>query len=91
MMVNKNERTYTGVNTRWGDQICEGDIINTKPARYLVVKKGKEWKLKVIFTGMQGFETYHDLSNVTNYSGFILGNKYDNPELIDKEFPGNED
>lgn len=80
---NKNGRPYTGFNTRWGDRIYEGDIINTKAARYVVVKKSGKWKLKVVFTGIQGFEKYHDLEKVQGYSGFVLGNKDDHPELMD--------
>jgi hypothetical protein len=79
---NQNVRNYTGVDTNWGDRIYEGDILNSKAARYLIVKKGKEFKLKVLFTGIQDHGDYFAVSDAKKLCMLILGNKDDNPELL---------
>jgi hypothetical protein len=70
---------FTGLSDETGKEIFDGDILNSKPARYKVIWKGSGWKAETIM-GL-GVGQIKDLDEVTSFS-FVLGNIFENPELL---------
>ena len=77
---------YTGINDANGTEIYEGDVVRYING-YCKCGKGKEWIEKEDFIKVEYNGNYHcnigTLSGVNN-ALFVVGNIYDNPELIKK-------
>ena len=80
---------YTGIKDKNGKEIYEGDIVNEGDNYYSVV----EWNDHV---GGPGFflheyypngenDRYHDFHAYTTYPYEVIGNIYENPELLEVE------
>lgn len=80
---------YTGLDV--GDhEIYEGDILNTKAARWEVVFHDGAFVAKVVWSVVTPIGHMIMLRDLLHNSGIIpLGNRWENPDLL--EFPQKED
>lgn len=86
---------YTGLKDKNGKKIFEGDIVeveflNSSPTRLSVVAKNEKFIYKIIFKngcfGLQSkIDRFTSFDGVCNTEIEIIGNLYDNPELLKGE------
>ena len=83
--INADERytfsEYTGLEDKIGDEIYEGDIITLHDSKYKVIfnSEGARFVLKDLF-----FEIGIPFKNNNNKEMEVIGNIYENPELIEE-------
>ena len=73
---------YTGLKDEYGDEIYEGDIVTLHNSRYKVIfdNEGARFVLKDWF-----FEIGIPFKNNNNKEMEVIGNIYENPELMEDE------
>lgn len=76
-----NLMQYTGLKDEYGDEIYEGDIVTLHNSKYKVIFNSKEARfvLKDAF-----FEMDIPFTNNNNERMEIVGNIYENPELMEE-------
>lgn len=83
--INADERytfsEYTGLEDKIGDEIYEGDIITLHDSKYKVIfnSEGARFVLKDLF-----FEIGIPFKNNNNKEMEVIGNIYENPELMEE-------
>lgn len=83
--INADERytfsEYTGLEDKIGDEIYEGDIVTLHDSKYKVIfnSEGARFVLKDLF-----FEIGIPFKNNNNKEMEVIGNIYENPELIEE-------
>ena len=77
-----NLMQYIGLKDEYGDEIYEGDIVTLHNSRYKVIFNSKEARfvLKDVF-----FEMEIPFTNNNNERMEIVGNIYENPELLGEQ------
>lgn len=76
---------WTGVHDSDGELICEGDIVSTKYGRLCEVTRFisptfNGWDLRPIESEHRAPDLFDYWSNLT-----VVGNKWDNPELLNED------
>jgi len=76
---------YTGLHDKNGKEIYEGDIVKY----YQSPNYSKNWRTEVVsfedgcFAPKPGYTGSDDLSDFTNEGFEVIGNIYENPELLE--------
>lgn len=72
----------TGLKDKTGKMICENDIVETQYGKAVVVWDKSEWRIKWI-DDLIWRKDLHYWVNDTSWRIEVIGNKFDNPELLE--------
>lgn len=72
---------YTGLKDEYGDEIYEGDIVTLHNSRYKVIFNSEEARFVLRY---DEFEMEIPFTNNNNERMEIIGNIYENPELMEE-------
>lgn len=92
MSVEYELMQYTGLKDKNGKEIFEGDILKTSSVSgkgYIITTiewSEFSWKEKLIYSPIHQFYEYFDFSDETGVDSEVIGNIYENPELLEDSY-----
>ncbi|MGH0669565.1 MULTISPECIES: YopX family protein [Bacillus cereus group] len=75
---------FTGLKDKNGKEVYEGDILKEKDIITEVVFHDYQWKEKLIRSPRNHLKNYFPFRDTLPFTAEVLGNIYDNPELLKK-------
>ncbi|MGE1044064.1 YopX family protein [Bacillus wiedmannii] len=75
---------YTGLKDKNGKEVYEGDILKEKDIITEVVFHNYHWKEKLISSPRNHLKNYFPFRDTMPFTAEVLGNIYDNPDLLKK-------
>ncbi|MBK3312535.1 MULTISPECIES: YopX family protein [Bacillales] len=75
---------YTGLKDKNGKEVYEGDILKEKDIITEVVFHDYQWKEKLISSPRNHLKNYFPFRDTLPFTAEVLGNIYENPELLKK-------
>ncbi|MEH6944398.1 YopX family protein [Bacillus sp. JJ722] len=74
---------YTGLKDKSGTEIFEVDFLQDRDIITQVVFRDSEWQEKLISSPKNHLRDYFPFSNEISLATTVIGNIYDNPELLE--------